>query len=116
MLELLADENFNKDIVRGLLQRAPEIDIIRAQDIGLDDTDDPIILGWAAQHRRVLLSHDRNTMIGYAFQRVETGEPMPGLIIVKQTAPVSEAIEDLLILILCSSEGELNRQVVYIPF
>ena len=29
MLRLLADENLNNDIVRGLLRRRPELDIVR---------------------------------------------------------------------------------------
>jgi hypothetical protein len=32
MLRLVADENFNGDIVRGLLLRQPDLDIVRAQD------------------------------------------------------------------------------------
>jgi hypothetical protein len=30
MLRLAADENFNNDIVRGILRRNPDIDIVRA--------------------------------------------------------------------------------------
>ena len=35
MLLLAADENFNNDIVRGLLRRRPALDIVRIQDEGL---------------------------------------------------------------------------------
>ena len=35
MLRLAADENFNGDIVRGLLRRNPKLDIVRVQDVGL---------------------------------------------------------------------------------
>ncbi|MEI6443356.1 MAG: hypothetical protein WCO29_09595 [Nostocales cyanobacterium ELA583] len=31
----LADENFDNTIVRGLLRRNPNIDIVRVQDVGL---------------------------------------------------------------------------------
>jgi hypothetical protein len=34
MLRLLSDENFNGDIVRGLLLRNPELDLLRIQDLG----------------------------------------------------------------------------------
>ena len=33
---LLADINFNNNIVRGLLRRKNELDIVRAQDVGLE--------------------------------------------------------------------------------
>jgi hypothetical protein len=32
MLKLLADENFDNTIIKGLLRRKPDIDIIRVQD------------------------------------------------------------------------------------
>jgi hypothetical protein len=35
MLRLAADENFNNDIVRGILRRNPAVDIVRIQDVGL---------------------------------------------------------------------------------
>ena len=35
MLRLAADENFNGDMIRGLLRRSPSLDIVRVQDVGL---------------------------------------------------------------------------------
>jgi len=55
MLRLAADENFNNDIVRGLLRRKPDLDIVRVQEVGLSGADDPTILEWTAQEGRVLL-------------------------------------------------------------
>jgi predicted nuclease of predicted toxin-antitoxin system len=70
MLRLLADENFNGDIVRGLLLRQPDLDLVRVQDAGLAGADDPDILAWAAANNRILLTHDRATMPGYACERL----------------------------------------------
>lgn len=58
MLRFLSDENLNNDIVRGLLRRKPEIDLVRVQDVGLSGADDPTVLAWAAQDGRVLLTQD----------------------------------------------------------
>ena len=44
MLRLLADENFNGDIVRALLLRQPDLNIVRVQDVGLPGVVDPDIL------------------------------------------------------------------------
>ena len=49
MIGLAADENFNNNIIRGFLQRKPDADIIRIQDVGLSAEDDPIILDWTAK-------------------------------------------------------------------
>ncbi len=57
MLRLLADENFNNSIVRGLLRRKPDLDIIRVQDIDLSGIDDRVILAWAAQENRIVVTH-----------------------------------------------------------
>jgi predicted nuclease of predicted toxin-antitoxin system len=58
--ELAADENINRDIVRGLLRTQPNLDIVRAQDVGLSGADDGAILEWTAREGRVLLTHDVN--------------------------------------------------------
>ena len=62
MLRLLADENLNNDIVRGLRRRLPGLDLVRVQDVGLSGADDPTILAWAAREGRVMLTHDVSTM------------------------------------------------------
>ncbi|MFQ4145353.1 DUF5615 family PIN-like protein [Chlorogloeopsis sp. ULAP02] len=80
MLSLLSDENFNGDIVRGLLLRQPNLDLLRVQDIGLREVDDPAILAWAASNKRILLTHDRATMTDFAYERLVRGEPMAGLV------------------------------------
>jgi hypothetical protein len=48
MIFLAADENFNNDIVRGLLRRKPDLDTVRIQDEGLSGADDQAVLEWAA--------------------------------------------------------------------
>jgi hypothetical protein len=54
MLRRLADENFNADIVRALLLRQPDIDIVRVQDVGLAGVGDRDILAWAATVPRTI--------------------------------------------------------------
>jgi len=49
MLRLLADENFDNDIVRGALRHRPAFNVLRAQDVGLSETDDPDVLAWTAR-------------------------------------------------------------------
>ena len=115
MLRLLADENFNGDIVRGLRTRQPALDLARVQDVGLRGADDPSILAWAAAHGRVLVTHDVATMVGFAYDRIRGGLPMPGLVEVPRDLPVGRAIAELLLLTEASVEGELDGQVRYLP-
>ncbi|NOZ28472.1 MAG: hypothetical protein GXP39_10530 [Chloroflexi bacterium] len=115
MLRLAADENFNHDIIRGLLRRKPDLDIVCIQDVGLSGADDPTVLEWAAQERRILLTHDVTTITRYAYERVRDGKPMPGVFEVSRAMPVRAAIEDILLLAECSFEGEWEGQVRYLP-
>ena len=115
MLKLLADENFDNTIVRGLLRRRPIIDIVRVQDVGLSGKDDLTILAWAAEDGRVLLTHDVATVTLFAYERVLQGLPMPGVIEVGTDTRIGQIIEDILILVDCSLEGELEGQIQYLP-
>ena len=115
MLRLAADENFNNDIVRGLLRRKPDLDIVRIQDVGLSAADDPTMLEWAAQEGRGLLTHDVTTITYHAYERVRTGKRMPGVFEVSRKVPIGVAIEDILLIAECSLEGEWEGQVRYLP-
>lgn len=115
MLLFVADENFNNDIVRSLLRRKPELDIVRIQDIGLSGADDPTVLEWAAGERRILLTHDVSTITGYAYERIREGKPMPGVFEVSREVGMGTAIRDILLLAECSFENEWEGQVHYLP-
>jgi predicted nuclease of predicted toxin-antitoxin system len=80
MLKLLADENFDNTILRGLLRRQPDIDIIRVQDTELYGANDPTVLAWAAQENRILLTHDVATITRYAYDRIAKEQSRPGVI------------------------------------
>jgi uncharacterized protein DUF5615 len=114
-LRFLVDEDFDNDILRGMLRQLPTLDIVQAQDVGLSGTPDPIVLERAAQEGRVLLTHDVSTMTAHAYARVTGGLPMPGVFAVSQLAPISQVIEDLMLLAECSLPGEWEGQVRYVP-
>jgi hypothetical protein len=115
VLAFLADENFHGGIVRGLRRRRPELDIVRVQDTELLAADDPAVLEWAAQAGYILLTHDVETIIGFAYERVQAGLPMPGVFEVHRSMPIGQAIEELLLAAECSLDGEWEGQVRYFP-
>ena len=114
MLRLAADENFNADIVRGVLRRKPDIAIVRVQDVGLSGAADAAVLEWAANEGRVLVTHDAATMTRHAFDRVRRSLPMPGVFEVSP-GPIGCAIDDLVLIAECSIEGKWEGQVRYLP-
>ena len=115
MLLLAADENFNNDIIRGLLRRRPAFPLTRVQDVGLSGAPDATVLEWAVQDGRVLLTHDVTTITRFAYERVVAGRPMPGVFEVGRDVPVRDAIEDILLIADCSLQVEWEGQTRYLP-
>jgi hypothetical protein len=115
MVQFLADENLNNQIVRGVLRQSSDIDIVRVQDVGLSGADDPTVLAWAAQEGRIVLTHDVATMTTFAYQRIQAGLSMPGLFEVSRRVPVGVAIEEIILIADCSIKGEWEGQVRFLP-
>ena len=115
MLRLATDEDFNNRILRGLLRRRTDLDIVRVQDAGLTGRGDAEVLEWAAREGRVLFTHDVTTMKRYVDERAAAGLPMPGVFVVIQQLPISQTIEDILLLADYSLEGEWEGQINFLP-
>lgn len=115
MLRLLADENFNGDIVRGMLLRRANLALVQVQDVGLAGVDDPGILAWAAENDRIVLTHDRATMPRHAYGRMAAGDSMGGVFAISDRYPVGLAIEELLLIDECTEQAEWRGRVVYLP-
>ena len=115
MIRLASDQNFNHDIIRGLLRRVPHLDVRLIQDAGLSQAEDPAVLEWAAAEGCILLTHDRSTMPDYAYERVGAGQRMPGVFVVSDRIPVGAAIDDLHILVACSRDDEWEGLVEDVP-
>lgn len=117
MLLLASDADVHGEIIRGLRRRMPEIDLVRAQDELPKGTPDSDVLGWVASQGRVLITNDRNTMVGIAYDRAAAGENVPGVIVTSNEQSIGLAIDDILLIGQCMSEEEIKEQVVvFLPF
>src|SRR5207237_4246863 len=112
MLRLASDADVHGDIIRGLRRRSPDIDLVRVQDALPERTPDPEVLAWAAAEDRILITNDRNTMVGFAYQRVAAGEPVPGLIATTNDQSIGAAIDDIAIVAEYMPGDEIKDQVV----
>lgn len=113
MLQFAADENLNGKLFQGLLRH--RLDVVRVQDAGLAGADDPSVLAWAAQERRIVLTHDLTTMPRYASERVEAGHGMPGLFAVRRGFGIGRILDDLVLLAECSRDAEWEGRTLYLP-
>lgn len=115
MIKILADQNFNAKILRGLKLRIPELDCVTTYQFGLEEYSDPKLLEWAANENRVILTHDAKTFPVFAHEKMSKGEKMSGVIVVSDQTPIGNAIDDLELIILCKFENEWENTVTRIP-
>lgn len=115
MLRLLIDENFNNHILRGVKLRLPQLDFVLARHVGLARLPDTVLLRWAAQENRTILTQDIKTMIPDAIRFIVQGEPMAGVILVPQRLNMGLAISDLELLLESFSQPELRDSIRYLP-
>jgi hypothetical protein len=74
-----------------------------------------VLLAWAAEQERVLLTHDVSTITAHAYRRVMRGDRMPGVFEVSRAVAIRAAVEDVVLLSECSNPGEWESQVRYLP-
>ena len=115
MIRVAIDENFDHHILRALHRRVPDLDFRTVQAQGLNGADDRAVLAWAASEGRVLLSHDVNTVTRFAYERVERGESMPGVVEVPSAASVADVLDDLVVVITCAMPEDCHDRVLYVP-
>lgn len=64
----------------------------------------------------MLVTNDRNTMVGFAHDRAATGEPTPGVIVTTNDQSIGSAIDDILLIAEYMPEDEIRgRVVVFLP-
>lgn len=115
MLKFVADENFNNELVRGLRRRLPSIDLVRLQDEGLTGVPDPEVLDWCAAQKRLLLTHDANTMPSHLLERLEQGQTGAAVLIVRGPYSQGQIIDDLILIATCSDLSEYLDRCTYLP-
>lgn len=114
-LRFQADNDLKFAIVKAVRLREPSVDFRLAQESHLDGIDDPELLEIVAGDGRILVSHDRRTMLRHFRDRLTAGKPSPGLLIVAQDAPIAEVMEALLVLWAVANPEDVRDQVVHIP-
>jgi hypothetical protein len=115
MIRFLTDENFNTHILTGVRRRLLSHDILSALDAGLRTFSDPLILEYAAAENRIVLSHDVRTMETHALARLNSGQLMPGLLLIHQHFPIGLAIDEVVLIAECSRDDEWNGIIRYLP-
>jgi hypothetical protein len=72
------------------------------------------VLAIAARERRILLTHDHKTMPQH-FADFIANSSCPGVFIIPQSAPVIEAIDELVLIWAASEAEEWINRICYLP-
>lgn len=110
-----ADNDLKFGIVKAVRRREPAIDFASAHDAGLERIGDPELLDRAASENRVLVSHDRRTMLDHFRTRLVAGTFSPGVLIVSQGASIGLVAEAIVYIWSVSDPSELRDQAHYLP-
>ncbi|MCU0535423.1 MAG: hypothetical protein MUD14_16160 [Hydrococcus sp. Prado102] len=109
-----ADSDLNQAIVTGILRREPTIDFQTSNIANLSGLSDLEVLTNVAQEGRVLVSHDQRTMPIYFAEFVIT-QTSSGVIIVLQSMPIGEAIDNLIKLWQTSEAEDWVNRIAFLP-
>ncbi|HZT31679.1 MAG TPA: hypothetical protein VFA33_17465 [Bryobacteraceae bacterium] len=106
-----ADNDLDRAIVHGVVRRRATVDF-RSQP--MDAVDDLTVLHLAAQESRILVSHDVSSMPA-AFAQYRRTSHSPGVLLVPQTWPLADAIEQLVLIWELTEAGEWVDRICYLP-
>jgi hypothetical protein len=116
MLRLLADENLPAAVVSGMRRRLPGLDLVTVQELAFRGRTDPVLVDWCIQEGRVLVTQDIRTIPPLIGARIASGQPVCGVIIVKQHGSLADTLFDLEMICLTTSIADWTQVVAYIPF
>ena len=93
------------------------IDVVRVGDPGcpaLSSTDE-VIVRWAAEHGRVLISRDARTLESAVVEFTDAGGTSAGLGLLRRGMTVPELSEMLLLIALATEEQEWQNVIQWFP-
>jgi hypothetical protein len=111
----LADHDLRERIIVGVLRRVPAAEFVRCRDVGLASRPDPEVLEYAARQGLIVVSHDVNTMLACAYERIRDGRSIAGILMVQQAAPAGPVIDSLALIWLSTEEAEWRGTVEFLP-
>jgi hypothetical protein len=113
-LRFQADADFNEIIVRALLRREPGIDFQTAPTGSLEGISDADVLLLAARSGRLLVTHDRKTMPRH-FAEFIAAQTSAGVLIVPQKMPITQVVDDLMLIWAATEAEEWTNRIYSLP-
>lgn len=112
-LSLYMDVHIPSAVTEGL--RRMGIDVLTSQEDGTREAQDDALLPRATELGRILFSQDQD-LLGIASVWQSKEKPFSGLVFAHQEgASIGRCIEDIELIALCCSEGEVANPVIFLP-
>jgi len=109
-----ADADLNEIIVKATIRREPGIDFQTAFVSDLAGLSDKDVLALAAKSGRLLVTPDRKTMPRH-FAEFIADQPSAGVLIVPQKLPVTQIVEDLVLIWAATEAAEWTNRICVLP-
>lgn len=113
MSPFLADECCHAPLLDGIVRFCRGIDLVNCQETGLLGSSDSDILRWAIDHGRMVLTHDKSTMIKHWAHLLSSRMHIPGLVVVHEPYSYRRVIGEVC-RIAQGSRGEYWNQIVHL--
>lgn len=111
---LYFDHNMPLPLASALRERG--VDVLSAREDGCDREPDEVLLERATELERVMVSQDSD-FLQLAQKRLSLGRSFPGLVFCRISGiSTSELINDVELIAVAMTSGEMADQVVWIPF
>ena len=116
----LADENFNGRIVAGLRRIYPETDLLTFFEANIvKGLSDPELIEETAQLNRILLTHDKRTMLVHfadvLARTLPLGLHLPGVLLLPRIMTIGVAVDEIALIWGASRHDEYRDRIVFLP-
>ncbi len=111
----LMDKNVEPAIIGGVRLKRPQADLLSAVEAGTLGMLDPQLLAFAADHDRILVTHDQRTMLGHFATFLMSGRHSPGVMMLPDRLSIGESIGALLLILDASLHGEWQDRLIQVP-
>ena len=114
-MKFITDENISRQFVNALRRHISDVDVVRVQDVGLQSAADEVILDWAYQEERIVITQDRATIPLLVAQNLANNLPVPKVLIVRRHAQMRDVIEMIELILYYSIAADWQHPVRWIP-
>jgi len=115
MTRFLADEHVSHHLVRAVRRIRSDIALTTVQQLSMAGATDDEVLDRGLAEDRVVITSDRNTMLGMRNARIEVGVPAPGIVVINVLYTSFRAIAEDIVFLAEVAEPRDWASPIFVP-